>query len=100
MLNVCCVPLEPTFSNASLVPCRAAVVEIEEEWGDWLMSQKSMDAAINHFIEAGKSLKAIEAAIQCRQFTKAAGIIDYLVRVLILPKVCMCSSAQGSAFAS
>ena len=38
-----------------------------------------MDAAINHFIEAGRSLKAIEAAIQCRQFSKAAGIIDFLV---------------------
>lgn len=29
----------------------AAVVEVEEEYGDWLMSQKAMDAAINHFIE-------------------------------------------------
>jgi hypothetical protein len=28
----------------------AAVVEVEEEWGDWLMSQKAMDMAINHFI--------------------------------------------------
>jgi intraflagellar transport protein 172 len=26
------------------------VIQIEEEWGDWLMSQKAMDAAINHFI--------------------------------------------------
>lgn len=52
---------------------------MEEDWGDWLMTQKQMDAAINHFIEAGRSLKAIEAAIQCRQFSKAAGIIDFLV---------------------
>jgi hypothetical protein len=28
--------------------------------------------------EAGQSIKAIEAAIQSRQFAKAAGIIDYL----------------------
>lgn len=61
----------------------SSVVDIEEEWGDWLMTQKAMDAAINHFIEAGKSLKAIEAAIQCRQFTKAAGIIEYLVSLCI-----------------
>ena len=54
---------------------------MEEEWGDWLVTQKQMDAAINHFIEAGKGAKAIEAAIQCRQFTKAAGIIDHLVRL-------------------
>ncbi len=34
------------------------VIQLEEEWGDWLMSQKSMDAAINHYIESGSSLKA------------------------------------------
>jgi intraflagellar transport protein 172 len=54
------------------------VIQVEEEWGDWLVTQKQMDAAINHFIEAGQSLKAIEAAMQCRQFAKAAGIIDFL----------------------
>jgi intraflagellar transport protein 172 len=51
----------------------ASVITLEEEWGDWLSSQKQMDAAINHFIEAGSTLKAIEAAIAARQFTKAAG---------------------------
>ena len=35
----------------------AEVITVEEEWGDWLMTQKAMDAAINHFIEAGRSLK-------------------------------------------
>lgn len=54
------------------------VIRIEEEWGDWLMGQKQMDAAINHFIEAGNSVKAIEAALQCRQFVKAAGIVEFL----------------------
>ncbi len=29
------------------------VVRLEEEWGDYLASQKQLDAAINHFIEAG-----------------------------------------------
>eukprot|EP00967_Tisochrysis_lutea_P079251 scaffold108371_cov19-Tisochrysis_lutea.AAC.1 len=33
------------------------VIQLEEEWGDWLMSQKAMDAAINHYIESGSSLK-------------------------------------------
>ncbi|WIA40104.1 hypothetical protein OEZ86_013511 [Tetradesmus obliquus] len=56
----------------------ASVITLEEEWGDWLASQKQMDAAINHFIEAGSTLKAIEAAIAARQFTKAAGIVDFL----------------------
>ena len=29
------------------------VIRLEEEWGDYLVSQKQLDAAINHFIEAG-----------------------------------------------
>ena len=43
----------------------AVVIEVEEEWGDWLMTQKQMDAAINHFIEAGRY------ALCCRE--KAGG---------------------------
>lgn len=31
----------------------AEVVRLEECWGDYLVQQKQMDAAINHFIEAG-----------------------------------------------
>ena len=31
----------------------ADVVRLEEEWGDYLVGQKQLDAAINHFIEAG-----------------------------------------------
>lgn len=31
----------------------AEVVKLEESWGDYLVQQKQMDAAINHFIEAG-----------------------------------------------
>uniref|UniRef100_A0A7S3QV19 Intraflagellar transport protein 172 homolog n=1 Tax=Dunaliella tertiolecta TaxID=3047 RepID=A0A7S3QV19_DUNTE len=61
------------------------VIQLEEEWGDWLMSQKAMDAAINHYIESGSSLKAIEAAMQCRQFSKAAGIIESLDHSQALP---------------
>ena len=40
------------------------VVALEHEWGNWLVDQKQLDAAINHFIEAGQYVKAIEAAIQ------------------------------------
>ena len=56
----------------------AAVIDVEEEWGDWLASQRQNDAAVNHFIEAGQTVKAIEAALAARQFGKAAGIIDFL----------------------
>ncbi|XP_065670042.1 intraflagellar transport protein 172 homolog isoform X3 [Hydra vulgaris] len=52
------------------------VIRLEEEWGDYLISQKQLDAAINHFIEAGCSVKAIEAAIQSRQWNKAVQIVE------------------------
>lgn len=29
------------------------VVKLEEAWGDYLVQQKQMDAAINHYIESG-----------------------------------------------
>ena len=31
-------------------PCE--VVKLEEAWGDYLVSQKQLNAAINHYIEA------------------------------------------------
>uniref|UniRef100_A0A672FWM1 Intraflagellar transport protein 172 homolog n=1 Tax=Salarias fasciatus TaxID=181472 RepID=A0A672FWM1_SALFA len=52
------------------------VVQLEEQWGDHLVQQKQTDAAINHFIEAGCSLKAIEAAILARQWKKATHILE------------------------
>eukprot|EP00913_Durusdinium_trenchii_P007895 g7407.t1 len=39
------------------------VVALEEQWGDWLVSQRQVDAAINHYIEAGSAIKAIDAAM-------------------------------------
>ncbi|XP_064196298.1 intraflagellar transport protein 172 homolog [Anguilla rostrata] len=52
------------------------VVKLEEAWGDYLVQQKQMDAAINHYIEAGCSSKAIEAAIGARQWKKAVHILE------------------------
>ncbi|XP_068564624.1 intraflagellar transport protein 172 homolog [Cebidichthys violaceus] len=54
----------------------AEVVKLEEAWGEYLVQQKQMDAAINHFIEAGCSLKAIKAAIAARQWKKAVHILE------------------------
>merc|ERR1719428_1465531 len=54
----------------------ALVVQLEEEWGDWLVSQKQVDAAINHYIEAGSSTKAIDAAMSARQWHKAEQLLD------------------------
>jgi len=46
----------------------AQVVPLEEAWGDYLVGQKQLDAAINHYIEAGCNVKAIEDAIHVRQW--------------------------------
>lgn len=74
------------------------VVRLESEWGDYLALQKAYDAAINHYIEAGldfvrsfrlsikrililnffvtrESLKAVDAAINSRQWKKAVDIL-------------------------
>lgn len=52
------------------------VVRLEDEWGDYLTSQKQLDAAINHYIEAGSTEKAVEAAIGSQQFRKAIAILE------------------------
>lgn len=61
----------------------AEVVALEEEWGDWLMSQHQVDAAINHFIEAGCTIKAVEAALAARQWQKAAAVLDSQVNAAL-----------------
>lgn len=52
------------------------MVQLEEEWGDELLSNKQADAAISHFIEAGRTIKALDAAITARQWKKAMHIIE------------------------
>ncbi|XP_078486595.1 intraflagellar transport protein 172 homolog [Ciona intestinalis] len=52
------------------------VVRLEFEWAEYLASQKQLDAAINHYIEAGATEKAVESAIAARQFKKAILILE------------------------
>lgn len=52
------------------------VVALEEAWGDYLVSQKHVDQAINHYNEAGKYAKAVKAALDSRQWSKAAMILE------------------------
>lgn len=54
------------------------VVQLEEEWGDSLVENKQMDAAISHFIEAGCTRKALDAAVAARQWKKAMHIIQVI----------------------
>lgn len=53
-----------------------SVVQLERLWGDHLCQIKQLDAAINHYIEAGEILKAAEAAIASRQWNKAVQILE------------------------
>ena len=41
----------------------ATVTQLEEEWGDWLVGCRRSEAAVAHFIEAGSTVKALEAAM-------------------------------------
>ncbi|KAF5219351.1 hypothetical protein ECC02_007687 [Trypanosoma cruzi] len=52
------------------------VAALEEAWGDYLVGQKHVDQAINHYIEANKYGKAVKAAIDSRQWSKAAHILE------------------------
>lgn len=54
------------------------VVQLEEEWGDWLVSKRQMDAAISHYIEAGATVKALDAAVAAKQWKKAVQIAKVL----------------------
>ncbi|XP_066969064.1 intraflagellar transport protein 172 homolog [Macrobrachium rosenbergii] len=54
------------------------VVHLEEEWGDELVANKQADAAISHYIEAGRTIKALDAAITARQWKKAVQIIEVI----------------------
>ena len=60
-----------------------------------------MDAAINHFIEAGQTTKAIDAAMAARQWQKATGILDSQVRLSMPSRVfcgdCWLQSGSGCA---
>lgn len=46
-------PSFPVAVELARITFPAEVVKLEESWGDYLVQQKQMDAAINHFIEAG-----------------------------------------------
>ncbi|CAJ0935299.1 unnamed protein product, partial [Mesorhabditis belari] len=54
------------------------VVGIEEEWGNYLVQQGQPEAAINHFLEANCTEKAVEAAIRAKEWSKAVQIVDVI----------------------
>lgn len=70
-----------SFANAvklARVSFPEEVVRLEEAWGDWLVQNKNMEAAIKHYIQAGSSKKAIEATLATRHWEKAGQLVDSL----------------------
>lgn len=62
------------------------VTTLEEEWGDYLVKTRQLDAAINHYIEAGKTVKALEASVGATQWKKAIHIMQVIDESEILQK--------------
>lgn len=70
-----------TYSRALEIARHVApddVTNLEEEWGDWLVSKRQYDASISHYIEAGATLKALDAAVNAKQWRKAVQIAKVL----------------------
>ncbi|XP_076636937.1 intraflagellar transport protein Oseg2 [Colletes latitarsis] len=55
-----------------------SVVDLERDWGKHLASAGHYDAAINHFIEAGETALALDAAINARQWRKGLQIVQVI----------------------
>lgn len=53
----------------------AKIIELEEKWGDHLVSIKQTESAVSHYIDAGASRKAIESSISSRQWKIAIDLL-------------------------
>lgn len=58
------------------------VVKLEEQFGNWLLNEgRDPSSAVNHFVEAGRIDRAVEAAIAANHFDKAAELVSILDHV-------------------
>lgn len=53
-------------------------MQLQEEWGESLISAGQTDAAVAHFIEAGATGKAARAALASGNLSRAAALVDVL----------------------
>ena len=51
------------------------VVPLEEKYGDYLVQQKDVEAAVEHYVQANCITKAIEAAMEARHWDKAVKLV-------------------------
>ena len=54
------------------------VVALEEEWGDHLSGMGQYEAACAHYIQCGNGVKAMDSALDGKQFARAAGMFEQL----------------------
>ncbi|OTF75067.1 Wimple/ift172-like protein, partial [Euroglyphus maynei] len=68
--------------NLARVQFPDEVVTLESQYGEYLMNEMDDPSnAVNHFIEAGRTEKALEAAVMARQFDRAAEIASILDQI-------------------
>lgn len=63
----------------------AQVVALQESWGNYLQEHNQVEMAINHFIEASLSCKAIEAAVSVKDWNAAANLLAHVDTALARP---------------
>jgi intraflagellar transport protein 172 len=51
------------------------VTGLEEAWGEYLVQQRQLDQAVDHFLQAGIFNKAIESALQARNWNRAVQLV-------------------------
>ncbi|BDA43673.1 probable intraflagellar transport protein 172 homolog [Coccomyxa sp. Obi] len=67
------------YSKAADLAARhepGTVAELHGEWGGWLVMNGQAEAAVHHFVKAGDSTAAVEAALSAGHFETAAAILD------------------------
>lgn len=62
------------------------VISLEEEYGDWLVSKGQIDASISRYIEAGATTKALEAAVNAKQWQKGLQVSGKTTKNYTEPK--------------
>ncbi|KAH3760349.1 intraflagellar transport protein [Pelomyxa schiedti] len=53
-------------------------MQMEKEWADWLVSQRQLENAITHYIDARMFTQAVECAMEANQWPRAKEIAERL----------------------
>lgn len=65
-------------------------MEVEKSWGDYLMSSKNYEDAVEHYIQSGHNKQAMEAALSSKNLEKAAELLDQLVGFSVISGIDFC----------